>query len=168
MYKSLTALLILAAGTAHAELPPFDGEAVEECIAGISTSDGAVYQQCIGLGSQACLGSSDGTSTAGTVSCLVQETDYWSGKMEGVYDVALAEAGALDEEMAKLESSAPSMSDALEAAQTGWKQFMTSTCDLAAAQFGGGSGAGPAAQACAVQLTAEQYFRLLPYASTGQ
>lgn len=160
-------LLVLAA-PAFAELPALDTNAIEACLTQQAESDSGDFSQCVWIGSSACLSSEGGMSTAGQVNCLSDELDFWDAKLDATHRAALEGAQAIDKEMVELGSAAPSLVEALEGTRTSWQEYMKNSCGLAAALFGGGSGAGPAAQACAVEMTAAQYFHLLPYASLQQ
>ena len=50
--------------------------------------------------------------------------------------------------------------------QRSWIAFRDAACSYEASRWGGGSGAGPAATGCVMQLTARQALRLMGYADT--
>ena len=84
--------------------------------------------------------------------------------LNAAYAQLLAEAEGTDAEMKTLGSAAPAQVPALREMQRSWIAFRDAACGYEASRWGGGSGAGPAASACVMELTARQALRLIAYA----
>ncbi len=121
---------------------------------------------CIGKASGLCMEGEGGSSTVGMVSCLGAEADQWDEHLNAAYETVLAESERTDAEMKQLGSAADPEVPALHEMQRSWIAFRDAACSYEASRWGGGSGAGPAATGCVMQLTARQALRLMGYADT--
>jgi uncharacterized protein YecT (DUF1311 family) len=132
----------------------FDIGATAACVAGGGGRD------CIGLASAACMQVGPGGTTAGISGCLERELDWWDARLNAAYGALMARDRAADAEMKRLGAAAPSQAEALRAMQRAWIAWRDTTCDYERAQWGGGTGGGPATHACLVQRTGEQALYL--------
>jgi len=107
-----------------------------------------------------CIETPDGYTTVGMSFCADQETRYWDARLNAAYRELMAFETGIDAEMAELGAAAPSLSEALREMQRAWITYRDATCRYEASQFGGGTGAGPAATQCAMRLTGEQALEL--------
>lgn len=135
-----------------------------ECVEGIEASspnrgDHAVLA-CVGQSAQACMMAPGGGHTFGMISCLSAEAEYWDERMAEAYDEALAAAQSNDEELQRVGSAAPSITETLQARQEAWLSFRQAACRHEQALWMGGTGAGPATQACYMHETARHSLRL--------
>jgi uncharacterized protein YecT (DUF1311 family) len=99
----------------------------------------------------------DGQTTAGMVGCLDRERAQWDAWLNIVYQQLHAQLAAQD---AAIASAAPKEAHALQGMQRAWIAFRDAKCGYEAAQWGGGTGAGPAAVRCHLHETARQMLYL--------
>ncbi|MEX0283535.1 MAG: lysozyme inhibitor LprI family protein [Paracoccaceae bacterium] len=155
----VTAALALGASTVVAQDLVYSDAATESCVYAQETLAG--QRTCIGRSANACMAANDlGSTTVGMGGCLSFELDYWDERLNASYKILLRKAKAVDAEMAELGSSAESLAESLLAAQRAWIPWRDSTCDFERAQWGGGTGGGPATYACLMRLTGEQALYL--------
>jgi uncharacterized protein YecT (DUF1311 family) len=150
------ALLVSAgvAGTALAQpAPPFSPAETEACL---MQADGLQREVCVGLSAAACIDTPDGYTTAGMSICLGLEFEYWDGRLNAAYRGLVASDGRTDADMADLGSAAPPLVPALREMQQNWIAFRDAACAYERAQWGGGTGGGPASVQCAMAITARQ------------
>ena len=101
-----------------------------------------------------------GYTTVGMGYCLDRELSYWDGRLNAAYAQVMAKDKAVDAEMTALGSAAPSLSESLRAMQRAWIPFRDASCDYERAQWGGGTGGGPATLSCLMYMTARQALLL--------
>jgi uncharacterized protein YecT (DUF1311 family) len=152
------AALAITSGSAvrsqDADGPRFDPGATQACLAG--AGDLAARKACIGRSAGACMDSDAGATTVGMGFCLGGELEWWDARLNAAYRALLAREQAVDAEMAEIGATVPSLADALQAMQRAWIGYRDATCDYERAQWGNGTGAGPAAAACLMTQTGEQ------------
>lgn len=130
----------------------FDMAPVETCIRG------GGGESCAGMAADQCMTASPGgQTTVGMVSCLDRERAQWDAWLNIVYQELHTKLAAQD---AALGSAAPSEASALQGMQRAWIAFRDAKCGYEAAQWGGGTGAGPAAVSCHLHETARQMLYL--------
>ncbi len=156
------ALLLLVAAPAAAQDFAYDPAVLTACLSAQKDQP----DNCIGKASGQCIEGEGGSSTSGMSTCLAAEADQWDGFLNAAYETVLAESGRTDAEMKKLGSAAPPEVPALRDMQRAWIAYRDAACTYEASRWGGGSGAGPAASDCMMQLTARQALRLMGYADT--
>ena len=106
---------------------------------------------CIGASANQCMAQSfGGESTVGMGGCLAREHDYWDGRLNETYQQLRAQHAQGD----------AAVVDNLRDMQRAWLTYRDARCDYEYAQWGGGTGGGPAILACQMQTTAEQVFVL--------
>jgi uncharacterized protein YecT (DUF1311 family) len=132
----------------------FDGAPTETCL--IGAGHGTDRRHCIGLAAAACMAQPMGDTTLGMGFCLDQEWQWWDAMLNRAYAELRAAMLASDR------SAAPpvSQAEALRDMQRAWITYRDARCAFEAAQWHGGTGAGPAAAGCFMQTTAEQALLL--------
>ena len=152
--NALLALLLGAGGAAAQDLV-FSMQATDACIDDSGHEGNA--EPCIGESANLCMERTDGgQSTAGMVACMGAELEVWDQRLNAAYTELMAREKAEDKEMADLESSAPKQAPALLDMQRKWIAYRDARCDYIGAQWGGGSGTGPAVQGCYMVMTGKQ------------
>lgn len=151
--------LLLATPALADDGPSYDPKVLAACL-DRTAGDTGNTRVCIGEASTACMAGPGGDTTVGMVDCLAAETKDWDALLNREYARVLKGAEAADAELAGLGSAADPAAPMLKAAQRAWIAFRDSSCRYAAATFQGGTGGGPAAQGCMMQLTGEQALRL--------
>lgn len=153
------ALILLAAPAAAQDEPRFSPAPTLDCLAVNAGTPEA--QACIGLSAGDCMETTAiGSTTVGMGYCLDRELTLWDGRLNAAYRDLMAAERRLDAEAKAFGSSAPPRADALRAMQRGWIAFRDARCDYERAQWGGGTGGGPATLACLMQMTGEQALYL--------
>ena len=99
-----------------------------------------------------------GQSTAGMGGCLDAEWQWWDARLNTAYKDLMALHRA--EDAAAQGSFAPPLAPALRDMQRAWIAWRDARCGYDAAQWGGGTGAGPASAACLMETTAQQAIDL--------
>jgi uncharacterized protein YecT (DUF1311 family) len=161
MRNALICFLVLASPAAAQDLV-FDPGVTEACLASGAGAD------CIGRASDLCMAQTPGgDTTVGMGGCLDRELGWWDDRLNRVYGRLMAEEKATDAEMKRIGATVPSLSETLRAMQRAWIPFRDAACDYERAQWGGGSGGGPATLACLMDLTARQSLRLESHLGDG-
>ena len=159
MRHALIFALVLGAGGAAAQDLRYSDDATAACVAQATTP--AERRACIGRSANACIDATpDGSTTVGMGYCIDREREYWDTRLNRAYKAIRNKARALDGEMKEIGSSAPALAPALRDMQRAWIGFRDATCDFEMAQWGGGTGGGPALLGCLMRLTAEQSLYL--------
>lgn len=156
---ALAVALPVSAGVAVAQDArevPYDAGLLSACL----TAAGSDPQSCIGKASSRCMETPDGSTTVGMVSCTWQELDQWDAMLHDSYGALIAQSAKADAELAALGSAASPSEPGLRDAQRKWLAWRDAECRFAALQFQGGTGGGPAANGCAMRLTAERALAL--------
>jgi uncharacterized protein YecT (DUF1311 family) len=148
--------LVLAtlAGPAAAQDVQISFSGTDACLAAGNGTD------CIGLASDACLGTEAGGSNVGIAMCWGAEGDWWDAQLNATYGALMALLAERDAEMREIGSAAPAMAPEMRAAQRAWIDWRDATCTYVYSTYGGGSGGSPGATACHMRLTGEQAIRL--------
>ena len=147
--------ILLISGAANAQELVFSMQATDACIADRGHEGAA--EQCIGESANLCMERTDGgQSTAGMVACMGAELEAWDKRLNTAYAELMVREKAEDKEMADLGSAAPKQSPALLDMQRKWIAYRDARCDYIGAQWGGGSGTGPAVQGCHMMMTGKQ------------
>ena len=162
MFRSclLIALALPASSAVAQDAAPgvaYDAQILTTCRAETAPQDA---RSCIGTASARCMEAPDGSSTVGMVSCLAQELNQWDALLNASYAALIDRATKADAELAALGSSAEPSEPRLREAQRKWLGWRDAQCAYAAAQFEGGSAAGPVAQDCVMEATAAQVIWL--------
>lgn len=143
MIRLFTALALIAATPLAAQNLNFSDRPTRTCLAANDTTHAKIG--CIGLAANACMEATPGGgSTVGMAGCLDAELQYWDGRLNRIY-------GRLRDR-----ERGTGTADELLAMQRSWITFRDNRCGYEAAQWGGGTGAGPAYAACLMQMTGEQ------------
>lgn len=154
MRRFLICGLILAAAPASAQELAFDPAFTLDCLAG------GGGEACIGRAAEACTLAPDGYTTVGMGFCYGAEWELWDARLNAAYDQVMEMEESLDAEMAEIGATVPKTAPALRDMQRAWIVFRDAACDYERAQWGGGTGQGPATAACLMTETARQTLRL--------
>lgn len=149
--KSVLALMLMA-GAAWAE-PVFDIGATELCLE--EQGHDGDRTQCIGVSAGSCMDQDN--STYGMNYCLEQEWMWWDDQLNAAYQIAKENAAALD---ADAEPPLNVQVATLRDMQRAWITFRDARCNWEAAQWQGGTGAGPALLGCLMDETGRQAITL--------
>jgi len=151
------AVLAASAGGVPAQDLLYSDEHTASCLEAGEYPD--ARKACIGVSANACMEDSPGGfTTVGMAGCLSLELDYWDRRLNASYRDLMRRERRDDAEMAG--TGAPSRAQALRAMQRAWIPFRDASCAYARAQWGGGTGGGPAELGCLLQMTAEQTLAL--------
>ncbi|NHQ75901.1 DUF1311 domain-containing protein [Roseovarius gahaiensis] len=101
-----------------------------------------------------------GDTTIGMIECLDGEVGYWDARLNAAYAERMAIAKDQDSDTLGLRSAAASIEDSLRNMQRSWIIFRDASCLYEQAQWMGGTGGGPATQACHMHETARQALKL--------
>jgi len=144
-------LLMQPAGAVAQELV-FDIAPVVACI------EAGGGEACAGKAAERCIEATPGGyTTVGMTGCTDREREVWDGWLNTVYQQLYARLAAQD---AQAPSYAPDQAPALREMQRAWIAFRDAKCGYEASQWGGGTGAGPAAVNCHLHATARQMLYL--------
>ncbi|WP_149866415.1 lysozyme inhibitor LprI family protein [Tropicimonas marinistellae] len=149
------------------ETPHFDPTPALSCLAG--APDFVAQQACIGVAAEACMASNEmGYTTVGMGYCFDQELVFWDARLNAAYGPLMQREKAMDAEMTQLGATVPSLAEALRGMQRAWIPYRDATCDYERAQWGNGTGGGPATLACLMDLTGRQALELERRLNDGQ
>jgi uncharacterized protein YecT (DUF1311 family) len=152
-------LWLAAAGTGWADEPVFDPVHTETCLSNSGGVEGPPTD-CVGQSADICMSSALGSTTAGMNLCLEAEWQWWDARLNRTYRALMEEHRKTDVEMAGTGATVPSMAQALQAMQRAWIPFRDARCDYQMAQWGGGTGGGPALVGCLMAETGRQALYL--------
>jgi uncharacterized protein YecT (DUF1311 family) len=154
------ALVVLSAvcpAVAAAEEMVFDPAPTESCLA----AEPSGLASCVGHAADACMLENEmGETTIGMGFCLSQEWEWWDARLNAAYAALMTAHEAADAAMKAEGLEAPSVAEALRAMQRAWIGYRDAACDYERAQWGGGTGGGPATAGCLMRLTGEQALAL--------
>ncbi len=143
---------LLAAPLAAQDLD-FNIGATAACLDAAATTPEA--RACIGLSANACMDATPmGSSTIGMGGCIDRELTWWDARLNAQY------ADLRTRERARDAGDGGNRAEALRDMQRAWIAWRDATCDYERAQWGGGTGGGPATAACLMRLTGEQALYL--------
>ena len=148
-------LLACLALPAQAQEMDFDPDQIETCLSQLE--DRTQSAACIGRAALSCMEQPMGETTMGMGFCLDAERTYWDSKLNTVYQMLRADFASRD---AARDGMAPAIAEGLRDMQRAWIAFRDARCSFEAAQWHGGTAAGPAYLGCAMQMTAEQTLYL--------
>lgn len=152
-------LLVLAAPAAPAQSLAYSDMATLTCLSTANRPSAA--RDCIGASANACMSATpDGGTTVGMGGCLDRELAFWDGMLNRNYQALRDRAKRTDAEMRDLGASVTWLDRSLLDMQRAWIVWRDATCDFERAQWGGGTGGGPATYACLMRLTGEQALYL--------
>ena len=145
-------LVMLSPTVAGAQTLVFDIAPVEVCM----RAGGG--EACAGRAAARCIEASPGgQTTVGMTGCTDRERAQWDDWLNTVYRRLSAVLAAQD---SQAPSYAPKQAETLREMQRAWIAFRDAKCDHEAAQWGGGTGAGPATASCLLHETARQMLYL--------
>ena len=143
-------LLLLCTSAAAQDTPAFSPEATRACLDG----DGGIA--CVGKSAGLCIDTPGGYTTVGMGYCLGQEWQWWDARLNAAYTELRTADLAEDAEMKDLGATVPEKGPALRDMQRAWISYRDALCDYERAQWGGGTGQGPATAQCLMHETARQ------------
>jgi uncharacterized protein YecT (DUF1311 family) len=150
----MVALMAMPAATQALD---FDASATEACLAAAPTDPAT----CIGHAADACMVETPGgETTVGMGECLSAEHAWWLERLGAAEAGVAAATAAADAEMRAIGATVPSQSDAFATMRTAWKGWRQAACDWELAQWGSGTGGGPATTACHLRLTGQRALEL--------
>lgn len=149
----VAAVVVLGSAPVQAQDLVFSMQATDSCLMAGTDSD----MSCIGASAQMCMQqTAGGNSTVGMGGCLDAERSQWDARLNDQYQQLMTKEKAEDAEMTEIGSSAPKQAPALRDMQRAWISYRDERCTFVAAQWGGGTGAGPAAIDCHMHVTGQQ------------
>ncbi|MFV0515217.1 MAG: lysozyme inhibitor LprI family protein [Jhaorihella sp.] len=152
-------VLALWALSASAQSLVYSDMATLTCLS--QTARASAKQDCIGASANACMSATpDGGTTVGMGGCLDRELAFWDGMLNRNYQALRDRAKRTDAEMRDLGASVTWLGQSLRDMQRAWIVWRDATCDFERAQWGGGTGGGPATYACLMRLTGQQALYL--------
>lgn len=117
-------------------------------------------RNCIGASADACINATDmGGTTVGMGGCIDKELAYWDGRLNASYRELRARDRAEDADFGN-SAGYVNQANALRDMQRAWIGWRDATCDYERAQWGGGTGGGPALLGCLMRLTGGQALYL--------
>ena len=159
--KYVIATIWMLAAPALAQDIDYDPAVLAMCLENAETLQDRTY--CIGQGAQACTRTDAGQSTPGLSYCYGAEWGDWDGRLNAVYGTLLEQQPELAEDNAAFNSQIPDVVDNMRTMQRLWIQYRDAACQWEAAQWSGGTRAGPAFADCMLRLTAQQTLFLKEY-----
>jgi uncharacterized protein YecT (DUF1311 family) len=158
----LIALCLAAAmlpGAVRAQDIVYSDAQTQSCLDGLT--EGAALSDCAGQSSTACINANtSGYTTVGRRRCIEGERAFWDGLLNETYSALMKQTKKLDGDLADMGSSVAASAPALRDMQRAWIIFRDTACEYELTTWGGGTGGGPAALECLMQLTADQVERL--------
>ena len=155
------AVLAAAAGASPAASQDvlYSDAATQTCLG--AARDAVVQEACIGASANACMqANAAGSTTVGMGACIGNELAYWDGLLNAYYKVAVDQARKMDADTRRYIPEAAVAEQALRDMQRAWIPYRDATCAFERAQWGGGSGGGPAAASCLMEMTGKQALAL--------
>ena len=158
MIRFLVVVFVGMTSAVQAQNIVFDISGTETCLAQAFVPK--ARSLCVGVSSQACMNANSlGGTTVGMGGCLDRERQYWDDRLNTAYRALRAREKSDDAANAGFAGHV-SKANALRDMQRAWITFRDATCDYERAQWGGGTGGGPATLGCLMQLTGVQALYL--------
>jgi len=155
----LVGVALFWAVPAQAQDLKFDIGATTRCLAGADGPD--QKRACIGKAAEACMTDTPGgSSTYGMGGCLSAEAAWWDGELNTAYKALMKQEKTNDVNNGAGANGPLSAAKALRDAQRAWIAYRDATCAYEYAQWGGGTGGGPASVGCVMRMTGEQTLYL--------
>ena len=152
MTRWLVAVLFFWAVPAGAQDVVFSMQATDACL-----DAGGSVLWCAGRSASRCTEATPGgSSTVAMGACAEREWTAWDGRLNQAYAEAMAYAKRADADS----TFGPRLGEALREMQRAWIPYRDRACDYERAQWGGGTGGGPASLMCLARETARQTFVL--------
>ena len=154
---TLAFALTVLAGSASAQDANglfYDFGPTASCLA--SAQSLAAKQDCVGRAAEACI-EKTGYATPVLSGCASRELEDWDVRLNAVYQQQRAYAREFD--MGN-DPNLPGLDTSLRDMQRAWIPYRDATCVYEAAQWSGGTGAGPAYIGCLLSLTGDQALYL--------
>lgn len=152
---------VLAVPVAAQDYPEeYDPSVLQGCLDATWFRDGPL-SECIGVGAAHCLQSEAGGSNIGIGYCFGAEWQQWDGLLNQTYQTLLAEQAAADADMMEFNEALAVGEETLRDMQRAWIAYRDAACAFEYAQWGGGTGGGPASAQCHMELTARQTLFLM-------
>lgn len=136
------------AGPLMAQQSSYSPVQTQSCLSNLPA--GTSISSCAGRSADACI-EKDGASTIAISQCVNSEVNAWTLLMGQTYAAALRRAEQADAEM---NGFGDSQHEALQGTQSTWTFYSDAVCEFERSKFGGGSGGGPAALYCMLNMTA--------------
>ena len=150
--------LMLGPQTAQAQDLSFDIGSTLACLD--EALGHAERNDCIGASAEYCMEINPaGYTTIGMSGCADLELTYWDARLNDSYQ-NLRRAEKADDDLGRDLPGYVNKANALRDMQRAWIGWRDATCDYERAQWGGGTGGGPATVACLMRLTGEQALYL--------
>lgn len=150
MRRLLPAALLLLSAPAWGQDLRFSPAATEACLA----RGGG---DCAGRAADACMADNPGgSSTAGMGFCLDAERGWWDDRLNAAYKALTSLHNRQDKAATAAGDTTANRQAALRDMQRAWIGWRDAACAYEAAQWGGGTGAGPATLSCLLRETARQ------------
>ncbi len=135
----------ISGAAARAQDVVFHMQETEACIARHSAESGT--DNCVGESADRCIEESDrGLTTMVHVECYGHELEAWDQRLNTAYTHLMEQEKSDDAAGGK----------ALRDMQRAWLKFAQTRCDYESAPWVGGTGIGPAAQKCWMEMTGRQ------------
>ncbi len=146
---------VATAGLAAAQDLAFDPGATADCLDQADWTEGPPYQ-CVGEAANRCMSSGDGSTTLGMGFCMDAEWQWWDARLNRVYGELMSQNKEMDASNAGTGANIPSLAANLRDMQRAWIPFRDAACNYEMAQWGGGTGGGPALVGCLMMETGRQ------------
>lgn len=145
--------LVMTGGALCAEQGPiYSADILPVCLSNHTGQE----TTCIGKAAEACMATFGGMTTVGMGTCLHEELLQWDAMLNVTYQRLMAQEKATDAEMKTYGANEPSRAEPLREMQRAWIPYRDAQCDYERAQWGTGTGGGPAYAGCMMRATAEQ------------
>lgn len=155
---AVTLALAGSAASAQQSFDAYDPTILKTCL--IQTEASGLQSDCIGQGAAACIAGDAGSSNVGYGMCLSAEWQDWDDRLNELYPILMQQQRELGVHVQASIPAFPNPADALRDMQRAWITYRDLACDWERLQWSGGTGAGPAATQCMLELTAQQMLFL--------
>ncbi|WP_035025710.1 lysozyme inhibitor LprI family protein [Gemmobacter nectariphilus] len=157
MSRARPAMIVLALlpAPALAQEMRFSPALTEACLAA------GADEGCAGRAADACMADNPGGgSTVGMGFCLENERVWWDDRLNAAYKALSSIHNRQDAGARAAGDPQVNRQQSLREMQRAWIGWRDAACAYEAAQWGGGTGAGPAALSCLMEITARQALAL--------
>lgn len=155
--KRLALATLVVASPAAAQVLVYDFSHTWTCVGQAEAWQDKVA--CIGISANLCMEDTPGGfSTVGMGSCLDREFQDWDAALNEADGPLRIRYVAQDGEAS--EHITLTQADALRDMQRAWIDYRDAACDYERSKWQGGTGGGPAAISCMLQMTGEQALKL--------
>ncbi|UWQ98379.1 DUF1311 domain-containing protein [Rhodobacteraceae bacterium S2214] len=156
---ALVLAVAVSPASAQGSFEAYDPSILQVCLEN-NEMGGGDPSTCIGLGAAICIEGEAGSSNVSYGMCMSAEWQDWDDRLNEAYAIVLQQQREFGVHLRDVNPAFPNPDEVMRDMQRAWIKYRDLACDWERIQWAGGTGAGPAAAQCMLELTARQMLFL--------